>query len=69
VRVTKDITLPTIMSQQPHAKLDELDDSRATPPIAQLKKIGFEVGKSFELDKPILVFARLWKALPRMRSN
>jgi hypothetical protein len=47
------------MSQQPHAKLDELDDSRATPPIAQLKKIGFEVGKSFELDKPILVFARL----------
>ena len=34
-----------------------------------LRKIGFEVGKSFELDKPILVFARLWKALPRMRSN
>jgi hypothetical protein len=39
------------------------------PIIAQLKKLGFEPGKSYEWTKPILLLARLWKAFPRTRSN
>ena len=39
------------------------------PMIAQMKKIGIEPGKSFDLERPIPPFARLWQAAPEDARN
>jgi hypothetical protein len=64
-------TLPAAKFFTYAAELLKVDPPHITdqPMIAQLRKIGIEPGKSFDMDKTPLSFAKPWRARPRRHRS